>query len=114
MNAAVYLCCFLPLLIILIEYRTQTQTFVQQRIFNKRKEEKRLMFESIKVFLGEDCSVTTMNSLNGLLKGTITAVEDGWITVESKSGTEMVNLDYVVSIRRNSKKSKKASAEETL
>ena len=109
MNPAIYLLCFLPIIIILFEQRTQEQNTVARRIVNKRREEDQFMFEFVKSFIGETCIVATMNSQ---LRGVIVSVEDGWITVESKSGVDAVNPDYVISIRKNNKKPSKVASED--
>ncbi len=66
------------------------------------------MVELAKQFIGKECLIYTFNAQ---LNGTITAVSDGAVALESDSTKEIVNLDYVLRIREypKNKKGKKKS-----
>lgn len=55
------------------------------------------MNEIINEFLSKNCYITV--SGYSQLKGIITKVKDNWMIVETKNGDEIVNLDYVASIK---------------
>lgn len=59
------------------------------------------MNEIINTFLGKNCTVTV--SGYSQIKGRITTAKENWIVVETKSGNEVLNLDYVVSIKEINK-----------
>lgn len=109
MNVTLYLCIFLPLLLIFLNERRQNYQLTIQRI-KRRKISKgaTAMFELIQGFLGKECLLYTMNSQ---ITGTVREVKDGWVQLETASGIEAVNLDYVMRVREypRDKKGRKKS-----
>ena len=68
------------------------------------------MKELAKQFIGKECIVYTVMSMDSGIQGIIKEVTDGGIIVEKKYGVEAVNLEYVTRIRewpRNAKGKKK-------
>ena len=55
------------------------------------------MNEIIDQYIGKDCLIYTMNSSN--VSGVVTAVKDGWVSVDNGTDLDAVNLDYIVRIR---------------
>ncbi len=65
------------------------------------------MNELIQRFLGRQCILYIGGGWGGNLTGTIEAIEGNWISVRTKSGVEMVNLDYINRIGEVPEKKKK-------
>lgn len=60
------------------------------------------MNELIQSFINKQCQVYSENG--NMVQGVIETVEGNWVSVQTKSGTELVNLDYISRIKE--KKSK--------
>ena len=58
--------------------------------------------EMLQEFLGKECQIKFLSAWDGSVVGTILAVEDGWIKVEEKKTTHIINADYIkdISIRK--------------
>lgn len=68
------------------------------------------MKELAKQFIGKECIIYTVMSIDSGIQGTIKEVTDGGIILEKKDGVEAVNLEYITRIREwphNSKGKKK-------
>ena len=108
MDTALWLCCFLPILLVLYERSRQQKTFLARRIAAKRKKGANPMTDLVKNYVGRECLIYTMNSQ---LAGVIKEVDGSWITVDNGKDLEAVNLDYGIRIReypRNKNGKKKA------
>ena len=58
------------------------------------------MKELAKQFIGEECIIYTITSNDGSIQGVIKEIDDGGMVIERNSGgREIVNLDFVNSIR---------------
>lgn len=85
---------FLILFIILQEEKRE-KTF---KVIQRKKSKGRItMNEIINLYLGKRCAVIV--SGYSQIKGVITTAKENWIVVETKTGNEVLNLDYVVSIK---------------
>ncbi len=64
-----------------------------------------------KQFVGKECIIYTVTDISGSVQGTIKEVIDGGIVIESPTGIQAVNLEYVTRIREypKNKKGKKKS-----
>lgn len=95
-------------LIIFLCIREKRQTAaVIRHIQNKRIHNKEIfvMKELAKQFIGETCIIYTITSSSGSLQGVIKEINDGGMIVERTSGErEIVNLDFVTSIREYPRK----------
>ena len=88
----------------LILYVSQWQKKNIQRVIRvkRRKRGKLPMNELIQRFIGKQCQIYSENGNS--VQGMIETVEGNWVSVQTKQGTELVNLDYVSRIKE--KKSK--------
>jgi len=104
----IWICCFLPIfLAIAIAWMQQRQEyeFRMLKLWRKRKG-KTIMSESLKRFIGKECSITVM-SLGATVTGVVEAVEDNWLVVRGKKTPdqpEMVNVEFVSRICECKKK----------
>lgn len=85
---------FLLLIIILGERRKEKQFQIIKKI--KSKKGRTLMTELINNYINKECLIYTMNSQ---ITGVVKSVNEGWISVETATNVEIVNLDYVIRIR---------------
>lgn len=109
MNPAIMFCCFLPILIVLLQQDKQRKDFVIRRAISKRKgKEICKMVDLIKGYIGKECLIYMINSQ---ITGVITEVTDNGIVVDNGKGIEIANLDYIIRIREfpRNKKGKKKS-----
>ncbi len=106
MNTSTYIL----FLIILCLWVSQQNTVCQKKIIKKRKsEETREMVEFAKRFIDKDCIVRTFNG--NYFAGTIKEVSQNAVLIENNKNIEVINLEYVVSIKEHprDKKGKKKS-----
>lgn len=54
------------------------------------------MNEIVKGYIGKDCIIYTFQSQ---VTGIIETVENNWISVKTKSGEEIINMDFISRIR---------------
>ena len=86
--------------------RRRTAAAVWQ-IQNRRKQNKEniVMKELAKQFIGEECIIYTITSIEGSIQGVIKEIDDGGMVIERNSGErEIVNLDLVTRIRQYPRK----------
>ena len=102
-NFTLWLCCFLPLIIILwTEYergRKEKQRQIIKLIQKNKQKGLGAMSETFERFIGKECVITTMNAT---ITGVVGAIEDNWIIQRSNGGEssgDMVNVDYISRIR---------------
>jgi len=105
MDPAIWICVFLPLIIILIvsvQHRKNILWYITRKRILKRSID---MSEIVKKFIGKTCLITTINSgaLDGGLVGEIAAVEDNCIVLRDKKGESLINLDFVVTVKERKK-----------
>lgn len=55
------------------------------------------MLDLVKKYIGKECIIYTINTQ---LTGTIKEVADGWLSVDTGTDTDVVNIDYVIRIRQ--------------
>ena len=67
------------------------------------------MNEIINAYVGKDCVIYLSNS--GTITGNISSLNNNWITVKSKDGDEIINIDYIIRLKEHpvNKKGKKKS-----
>ena len=63
------------------------------------------MKELAKQFIGKECIIYTVMSIDSGIQGTIKEVTDGGMVIEKKTGElEIINLDFVTRIRQYPRK----------
>ena len=79
------------------------QRKIQQMIIVKIKKRKGLVImgtEVIKKYIGRTCKIST-GTYGTNLTGKIVDVNENWIEVETKKGMELINAEFVQSIKIN-------------
>lgn len=95
MNPALYIFCFLPLIMILIQQGKRRRAVVRQHFNRKRGGGTALMLNP-EQYIGKICTVITISDSN--VKGKIVSIDDGWLTVDNGRVKNTLNLDYIVRI----------------
>lgn len=69
------------------------------------------MNEVFSRYIGKDCVIYISNSSSNVVECRVNGVSDNWLTVETRDGVEIINLDYIVKIKEHplNKKGKKKS-----
>ena len=110
MSVSIWIFLVLMLFLIFWTQKQELNTILCLRIMRrKRGNEKGSLTAMFEQYVGKEGQIYTMNSQQR--SGTILSIENGWITLQSASGTEVVNLDFVLRIRefpRNKRGKKKA------
>ena len=107
-----YLLLALLLLMMIPQITRRRRLAAVRHILNQKKHNKEniTMKELAKQFIGKECIIYTVMSIDSGIQGTIKEVTDGGIILEKKDGVEAVNLEYITRIREwphNSKGKKK-------
>lgn len=105
MSPAIWLCCFLPLLIILLQQSEKTKAAVLRKIIKKRKGGEKAMIEMLEKYIGKECLIYTVSS-STQVAGTIISVKDNWVEIDNKGTVESVNADYIIRVREYPKTKK--------
>lgn len=106
MNPAIWLCILLPLFLLVLE-ESYVGRIRSGRVQRRRKGSGR-MNELIQQFLRKQCILYIGGGWGSNLTGTIEAIEGNWVSVRTKSGVELVNLDYINRIGEVPEKKKKS------
>jgi len=93
---AIYLPVFILLFIILPQQRQIGKAFTIK--FRKRKGLKIMTNEVIKKYIGKNCRIST-GSFGTNVVGKIIEVNENWIEIETKKGNELINADFIQSIK---------------
>lgn len=102
MNTGAWVAIYMPLFIILFIILPQ-QNAVRTAVLRKMKKRKggiMLTNDVIKKFVGFDCQIST-GSFGTNVKGKIIDVNENWLEVETKKGKELINAEFVQSIKIN-------------
>lgn len=98
-----WIAIYMPLFILLVII-FQQQYEMKKFIILKIKKKKGLIImtnEIIKKHIGKTCKISTGSFVRESI-GKIIEVNENWIEVETKKGKELINADFIQSIRINS------------
>lgn len=98
MSPSYYLPIIFLFLILYVISRNQKAAVIRNVIKNKNTEDKKIMVELAKRFIGKECLVYAFDS-NHQFEGVIKEVSDGAILIEKDAKLEAINLDFVIRIR---------------
>ena len=98
MNPAFY-SLFMVLFLVLFVLRQRNRAIIAKKfIQNKKTKGNKEMFELAKNFLGKDCLIYAFDS-GHQFSGIIKEVTEGALLLQTESGLEVINLDFVIRIR---------------
>ena len=93
---AIYMPLFIIFLIILPQQRAAQQAVLLR--IRKRKGVVKMTNELIKKYIGKNCQISS-GSFNNSIKGEIIDINENWLEVETKKGKELINAEYIQSIK---------------
>lgn len=93
---AIYMPLFLIFFIILPQQRAAQQAALIR--IRKRKGVVKMTNELIKKYIGKNCQIST-GSFNNSIKGEIIDINENWLEVQTKKGKELINAEYIQSIK---------------
>lgn len=108
MNWSIWYLFFLTMLAVYSQRRRHTEKIIQSHIKRNKRKGRIIMSELLNKYIGLEVIITTIsNSVSGKL----TKIENGWAEIETGTGSEMINLEYVTLIKEypRNKKGKKSS-----
>ena len=100
MNTGTWVAIYMPLLIIFFIILPQ-QRAVQKAVLlkiRKRIGVVEMTNELIKRYIGKNCLIST-GTFGTNVKGKIIDVNENWLEVETKKGSELVNVEFIQSIK---------------
>lgn len=89
------------LIIVFIVLRDNRSKNIRRIIRKRRKKGFRDMSEVFNRYIGKDCVVYLSNTSSNILECKVTSVSDNWLTVESRDGVEIINVDYIIRIKEH-------------
>lgn len=93
---AIYLPLFVAFFLILSQQnRIKKLAILKNR---KRKGLINMTNEIIKKYIGKNCIIST-GSFGTTVNGKIIEVNENWIEVQTKKGSELINADYIQSVK---------------
>ena len=100
MNAGSWVAIYLPLFIIFMIVLPQQRAAYKAVIFKSRKRKGvvEMTNELIKRYIGKSCLIST-GSFGTNVKGKIIDVNENWLEVETKKGSELINAEFIQSIK---------------
>jgi hypothetical protein len=100
LNSATWIAIYMPLFILFFVILPQ-QRLMQKSIIFKIKKRKGLIImtnEVIKKYVGRNCRIST-GSFGTNVIGKIIDVNENWIEIETKKGNELINAEFIQSIK---------------
>lgn len=100
MDPSAYIAIYIPIFILFFIILPQ-QNQIQKLIILKRKKRKGLIKmtnEVIKKYIGKNCRIST-GSFGTNVIGKIIDVNENWIEIQTKKGNELINAEFVQSIK---------------
>jgi len=100
LSSGTWIAIYLPLFVLFFVILPQ-QRLIQKSIILKIKKRKGLIImtnEVIKKYIGKNCRIST-GSFGTNVIGKIIDVNENWIEVETKKGNELINAEFVQSIK---------------
>lgn len=93
---AAYLPLFIVFFIIIPQQREMGKAMILKKM--KRKGVLNMTNEVIKRYIGKNCKIST-GSFGTTVVGEIIDVNENWLEVETKKGKELINADFIQSIK---------------
>lgn len=52
-------------------------------------------------YVGKDCVIYLSNSSSNIVECSVSSVFDNWLSIKTKDGEEMINIDYIIRIKEH-------------
>lgn len=59
------------------------------------------MNEIFNRYINKDCIIYISNGVSNVIECNVTGVSDNWITVRTRDGDEIINIDYITRIKEH-------------
>lgn len=102
MSSSTWIAIYVPIFILIFVILPQERN-IQKLIIKKIKNRKGLTImtnEILKKYIGKDCKIST-GALGTNVAGKIIDINENWIEVETKKGVEVINAEFIQSIKIN-------------
>lgn len=109
MNWVIWYLLFIVLFAAYAQRKRRMQQLLHKRMMQKKSgKEVWKMNELMKKYIGTEVIISTGFSSTS---GTLTKIEDGWAEIETSTGNEIINIEYISRIKEypRGKKGKKSS-----
>jgi hypothetical protein len=100
LNPSSWIAIYVPLyliIFIIIPQKRQIEKAILLKV-KKRKGVLRMTNEVLRKYIGNECKIST-GSLGTTVVGEILDVNENWLEVETKKGKELINADFIQSIK---------------
>jgi len=100
LNSSTWIAIYMPLFILLFVIIPQKREIKKAVLLKIRKRKGAIIMtnEVIKKYIGKSCEIST-GSFGTNVVGKIINVNENWLEVETKKGNELMNSDFVQSIK---------------
>lgn len=100
MNTGTWVAIYMPLFILLFIILPQQRVFHKAIILKIRKRNGVVEMTNalIKRYIGKSCFIST-GTFGTSVKGKIIDVNENWLEIETKKGNELINAEYIQSIK---------------
>ncbi len=97
MNPSMIAClCTLSVLFLVLEEEQRKRRIVRRMQNRKKRGRFSTMRQLIERFLGKE---VVISSIIGSVRGVLCELSDNAVAVETKGGTQVVNIDYIYSVK---------------
>lgn len=100
MNPTLWICCYLPLIVVLL-YGLYLRRLALLRRIRRKKGATHMTDEILSEFIGQECIIYLYS---GQVSGVVQSVQDGWLRIRIGDDLDLVNLEYVSRIRKYPRK----------
>lgn len=100
LNSSTWIAIYLPMIImfvVILPRRRKIMKLIMIKV-KKRRGKLTLGNDVLKRYVGERCKLVT-GALGTTVKGKIIEVNDNWIEIQTKAGQELINADFVQSVK---------------
>ncbi len=100
MYSSIWVAVYMPLFVTFFLLLSQQNQIKKLAILKNRKRKGLINMtnEVIKKYIGKNCKIST-GSFGTTVKGKIIEVNENWIEVQTKNGNELINADYIQSVK---------------
>lgn len=100
MNSSMWIAIYMPLFILFFVIVPQKREMERAVLLIKKKRKGVIIMtnEVIKKYIGKICKISS-GSLGTNVVGKIIDVNENWLEVETKKGSELINADFIQSIK---------------
>jgi hypothetical protein len=100
LNSATWIAIYMPLFILFFVILPQQRLMQKSIIFKIKKRKGAIIMtnEVIKKYVGRNCRIST-GSFGTNVIGKIIDVNENWIEIETKKGNELINAEFIQSIK---------------